>query len=97
MFAVDPQCSEDAERYCQNLCLLGKLWIDHKTLYFDNEGSFIFYVFLKDQEFIGYYSKETDVENDMNYNHLSCVMVLPLHQQKGYGTFISSFAYLLAE
>ncbi len=30
--------------YCQNLCLLSKLFLDHKTLYFDVEP-FLFYVF----------------------------------------------------
>lgn len=29
--------------YCQNLCLLGKLFIDHKTLLYDVEH-FLFYV-----------------------------------------------------
>ena len=29
--------------YCQNLCLLAKLFLDHKTLYFDVEP-FIFYI-----------------------------------------------------
>ena len=29
--------------YCQNLCLLAKLFLDHKTLYFDVEP-FLFYV-----------------------------------------------------
>jgi hypothetical protein len=29
--------------YCQNLCLLVKLFLDHKTLYYDVEP-FLFYV-----------------------------------------------------
>lgn len=29
--------------YCQNLCLLAKLFLDHKTLYYDVEP-FMFYV-----------------------------------------------------
>lgn len=29
--------------YCQNLCLLAKLFLDHKTLYYDVEP-FLFYV-----------------------------------------------------
>ena len=29
--------------YCQNLCLLAKLFLDHKTLYFDVEP-FLFYI-----------------------------------------------------
>ena len=33
----------DHKVYCQNLCLLAKLFLDHKTLYFDVEP-FLFYV-----------------------------------------------------
>lgn len=32
--------------YCQNLCLLAKLFLDHKTLYYDVEP-FLFYVLTK--------------------------------------------------
>lgn len=46
--------------YCQNLCLLAKLFLDHKTLYYDVE-SFHFYVLTVSDEagcrLIGYFSK----------------------------------------
>ena len=46
--------------YCQNLCLLAKLFLDHKTLYYDVE-SFHFYVLTANSEtgchLIGYFSK----------------------------------------
>lgn len=46
--------------YCQNLCLLAKLFLDHKTLYYDVE-SFHFYVLTISDEagcrLIGYFSK----------------------------------------
>ena len=46
--------------YCQNLCLLAKLFLDHKTLYFDVEP-FLFYILTQyDAEghhIIGYFSK----------------------------------------
>lgn len=35
--------------YCQNLCLLGKLFIDHKTLLYDVEH-FLFYVLTYNDE-----------------------------------------------
>ncbi|KAG1469164.1 hypothetical protein G6F56_003418 [Rhizopus delemar] len=73
--------------YCQNLCLLAKLFLDNKTLYFDVEG-FKFYVlteqhskFKSYEEFVGVFSKEK-VSYD-NYN-LACIMTLPSHQRKGY-------------
>ena len=35
--------SNGRQLYCQNLCLLAKLFLDHKTLYYDVEP-FLFYV-----------------------------------------------------
>lgn len=35
--------------YCQNLCLLTKLFLDHKTLYYDIEP-FMFYVLTRNDE-----------------------------------------------
>jgi hypothetical protein len=41
-----PCCQVDGKKnrvYCQNLCLLSKLFLDHKTLYYDVDP-FLFYV-----------------------------------------------------
>ena len=35
--------------YCQNLCYIAKLFLDHKTLYFDVDP-FLFYVFCEVDE-----------------------------------------------
>ena len=40
MYEVD---GSDHKIYCQNLCLLSKLFLDHKTLYYDVDP-FLFYV-----------------------------------------------------
>ena len=49
--------------YCQNLCLLAKLFLDHKTLYYDVEP-FLFYVMTVAHStgchMIGYFSKVRD-------------------------------------
>jgi histone acetyltransferase MYST1 len=49
--------------YCQNLCLLAKLFLDHKTLYFDVEP-FVFYILTEvDRQgahIVGYFSKVLD-------------------------------------
>lgn len=49
-----------AQIYCQNLCLLAKLFLDHKTLYYDVEP-FLFYVLTEYDEhgyhLVGYFSK----------------------------------------
>ena len=46
--------------YCQNLCLLAKLFLDHKTLYFDVEP-FVFYILTEvdrlGAHIVGYFSK----------------------------------------
>ena len=51
---------KDHKIYCQNLCLLAKLFLDHKTLYFDVEP-FVFYILTEvDRQgahIVGYFSK----------------------------------------
>ena len=63
--------------YCQNLCLLAKLFLDHKTLYFD-VSPFLFYILTEENKYgshiVGYFSKEKSMSNDFN---LACIMVLP--------------------
>ncbi|XP_014226486.1 histone acetyltransferase KAT7 isoform X1 [Trichogramma pretiosum] len=81
--------------YCQNLCLLAKFFLDHKTLYYDVEP-FLFYVMtLNDSEgchTVGYFSKEKSSNN--NYN-VSCILTLPPYQRQGYGRLLIDFSYLL--
>ena len=83
--------------YCQNLCLVAKLFLDHKTLYFDVEP-FLFYVLCEvDRDgahMVGYFSKEK--ESADNYN-LACIMTLPPFQRKGYGKFMIAFSYELSK
>ena len=61
MFEINPVDSEAAHQYCQNLCYTAKLFLDHKTLYYDVDP-FLFYVLceLDDRGYhpVGYYSKE---------------------------------------
>lgn len=83
--------------FCQNLCLMAKLFLNSKTLYYDVEP-FIFYVMFDfsqggEFKFIGYFSKEK--LNSTGYN-LSCIMTLPIYQRRGFGTFLIDFSYLLS-
>jgi len=84
--------------YCQNLCLLGKLFLDHKTLYHEVE-TFQFFVLTEDNNFyntntiVGYFSREMTLCEDFN---LACIMVLPPYQRKGYGRFLIAFSYYLS-
>ncbi|CAO0796282.1 unnamed protein product [Mucor circinelloides] len=92
IFEVDGQKNK---MYCLNLCLLTKLFLDHKTLFYDVEP-FLFYIMTEtDQDgchFVGYFSKEK--RSIMNYN-VSCILILPTHQRKGYGQYLIDFSYLL--
>ncbi|CAH1795541.1 unnamed protein product [Owenia fusiformis] len=82
--------------YCQNLCLLAKLFLDHKTLYYDVEP-FLFYVLTQNDEngchLVGYFSKEKHCQQKYN---VSCIMTMPQYQRKGYGRFLIDFSYHLS-
>ncbi|BES92729.1 MOZ/SAS family [Nesidiocoris tenuis] len=94
VFEVD---GNTAKFYCQNLCLLAKLFLDHKTLYYDVEP-FLFYVLTKNDEkgfhLVGYFSKEKHCLQKYN---VSCIMTLPQYQRQGYGRFLIDFSYLLSK
>lgn len=82
--------------YCQNLCLLAKLFLDHKTLYYDVEP-FLFYVLTKNDKkgchLVGYFSKEKHCAQKYN---VSCIMTMPQYQRQGFGRFLIDFSYLLS-
>jgi len=108
---------KEAKTYCQNLCLVAKLFLDHKTLYYDVEP-FNFYVMTecnssssdahfrnsggeKDAEKdnrvhvpVGYFSKEKHSAEEYN---LACILTLPSHQRRGYGSFLISMSYELSK
>ncbi|CAF0939861.1 unnamed protein product [Brachionus calyciflorus] len=94
VFEVDGNLNKT---YCQNLCLLAKLFLDHKTLYFDVEP-FLFYVLTQNDaegcHLVGYFSKEKHCLQKYN---VSCIMVMPQYQKYGYGRFLIDFSYLLSQ
>uniref|UniRef100_A0A8H7Y3Q1 Histone acetyltransferase n=1 Tax=Psilocybe cubensis TaxID=181762 RepID=A0A8H7Y3Q1_PSICU len=83
--------------YCQNLCLLSKMFLDHKSLFYDVEP-FLFYVITQMDDlgghFVGYFSKEKRCPKDYN---LSCIMTLPVRQRQGWGNLLMDFSYLLSK
>lgn len=94
MFEVDGSVNKI---YCQNICLLAKLFLDHKTLYYDVEP-FLFYVLTevddKGCHMVGYFSKEKNSPDDFN---LACILILPPFQRKGFGKFLIAFSYELSK
>ena len=90
IFEVDPK---DQRVYCENLCLLAKLFLDHKTLYYDVEP-FLFYIICEVDDagahMVGYFSKEKHSSEEYN---LACILTLPCYQRKGYGKLMIAFSY----
>ncbi|KAI8866641.1 hypothetical protein GQ42DRAFT_127931 [Ramicandelaber brevisporus] len=89
--------------YCQSLCLIAKSFLSHKTLFYDVEP-FLFYVLTEWTDghsparpstckLVGYFSKEKNCTKGYN---LSCILILPTHQRKGYGNLLIDFSYLLS-
>lgn len=83
--------------WCRNLCLLSKLFLDHKTLYYDVDP-FLFYCMTTRTErghfLVGYFSKEK--ESAEGYN-VACILTLPQYQRKGYGKLLIQFSYELSK
>jgi len=83
--------------YAQHLCLLAKLFLDHKTLYYDTDP-FLFYVMCecdnKGCHIVGYFSKEKESSEDYN---VACILVLPPYQRKSYGKLLIEFSYELSK
>ena len=89
IFQVD---GKDSKLYCQNLCLLSKLFLDHKTVYYDIQH-FNFYLLCqkknKVNQVVGYFSKEKKSVENFN---LSCILVLPPFQRQGHGRTMIEFS-----
>lgn len=83
--------------WCRNLCLLSKLFLDHKTLYYDVDP-FLFYIMCTRSphgcHMVGYFSKEKDSAEGYN---LACILTLPQYQRKGYGRLLIAFSYELSK
>jgi len=85
------------KQYAQHLCLLAKLFLDHKTLYFDTDP-FLFYCMCEQDNrghhLVGFFSKEKESAEDFN---VACILTLPPYQRKGYGKLLIEFSYELSK
>jgi histone acetyltransferase MYST1 len=86
------------KQYCQNLCLLSKVFLDHKTLYYATD-TFMFYDLCETDSngaahIVGYFSKEKCSQEGYN---LACILTFPSHQRKGYGKLLISISYELTK
>ncbi|KAJ3255399.1 Histone acetyltransferase [Boothiomyces macroporosus] len=82
--------------YCRNLCLISKLFLDHKTLYYEVDP-FLYYIMTRTDErgmhILGYFSKEKQSNEDYN---VACILTMPQYQRMGYGKLLISFSYELS-
>ncbi|CAI2355859.1 unnamed protein product [Caenorhabditis sp. 36 PRJEB53466] len=94
VFEVD---GHDQKEYCERLCLLARLFLDSKTVFYDTDP-FRFYIVTVNSEigwsFAGYFSKE---KYEPDVNNLSCFMILPPYQQRGLGNLLISLSYELSK
>jgi hypothetical protein len=93
VFEVD---GSRANTYCENLCYISKLFLDHKNLQGEVD-IFMFYILTEVDSngchFVGYFSKEKESQNGYN---LSCILVMPFAQRGGYGKFLITLSYELS-
>ncbi|MCJ1469451.1 Histone acetyltransferase [Pseudocyphellaria aurata] len=84
-------------RWCRNLCLFSKLFLDHKTLYYDVDPFLFYCMTTRDQHgchLVAYFSKEK--ESAEGYN-VACILTLPQYQRRGYGLLLIAFSYELSK
>lgn len=83
--------------WCRNLCLLSKLFLDHKTLYYDVDPFLFYCMCTRDAHgchLVGYFSKEK--ESAEGYN-VACILTLPQYQRRGFGRLLIAFSYELSK
>ena len=82
--------------YCENLCYISKLFLDHKRFDRFDVSNFYFYCVGEWDEkgfhLVGYFSKEKLSTN----RNLSCIMLLPCYQRRGFGSFLIELSYELS-
>jgi hypothetical protein len=96
VYEVNGRGALPSKLYCQNLSLLAKLFLEHKSVIREVDG-FLFYVLCvqtdSGQHMVGYFSKE---KHSKEKHSLACLFVLPCYQCVGFGKFLISLSYELA-
>ncbi|CRG85651.1 Histone acetyltransferase KAT6B [Talaromyces islandicus] len=98
-YAVWEIDGEDQKLFAQNLSLFAKLFLDHKSVFFD-VTSFLYYVLTfvdpKDPQnyyVLGYFSKE---KLSWDPNNLACILIFPPYQHKQLGKLLMGVSYKLS-
>ncbi|KKK16390.1 putative histone acetyltransferase (MysT1) [Aspergillus rambellii] len=89
----------DHKLYAQNLSLFAKLFLDHKSVFFD-VASFLYYLLAftdpKDPNhyhILGFFSKE---KLSWDANNLACILIFPPYQHKQLGKLLMGVSYKLS-
>ncbi|EED20296.1 histone acetyltransferase (MysT1), putative [Talaromyces stipitatus ATCC 10500] len=98
-YAVWEIDGEDDKLFAQNLSLFAKLFLDHKSVFFD-VSSFLYYVLTftdpktpDDYYVLGYFSKE---KLSWDLNNLACILIFPPYQHKKLGKLLMGVSYKLS-
>jgi MOZ/SAS family/MYST family zinc finger domain len=98
-YAVWEIDGEDDKLFAQNLSLFSKLFLDHKSVFFD-VSSFLYYVLTfadptepDEYHVLGYFSKE---KLSWDPNNLACILIFPPYQHKRLGKLLMGVSYKLS-
>lgn len=90
---------EEHKLFAQNLSLFAKLFLDHKSVFFD-VSSFLYYILSytnphdpTDYHVLGYFSKE---KLSWDANNLACILIFPPYQHKQLGKMLMGISYKLS-
>lgn len=89
---------ENHKLYAQNLSLFAKLFLDHKSVFFD-VFSFLYYLLVytdpvdSSYHVLGFFSKE---KLSWDANNLACILVFPPYQHKQLGKLLMGVSYKLS-
>ncbi|CUM63426.1 uncharacterized protein PRCAT00001001001 [Priceomyces carsonii] len=97
----------EGRRFCQNLSLFSKLFLDDKSVYYDVDY-FDFYVIYGKEELRGSKESNNDYFKPMGFfskevlswdvdNNLACICVFPPYQRRHLGSLLIEFSYVLAQ
>ena len=90
---------DEHKLFAQNISLFAKLFVDHKSVFFD-VASFLFYILAftdpndpENYHILGYFSKE---KLSWDANNLACILIFPPYQHKQLGKLLMGVSYKLS-
>ncbi|KAJ5103725.1 hypothetical protein N7532_004254 [Penicillium argentinense] len=98
-YAVWEVDGEEHKLFGQNLSLFAKLFLDHKTVFFD-VATFLYYILTftdpdnsENYHVLGFYSRE---KLSWDANNLACICIFPPYQHKQLGKLLMGVSYKLS-